>query len=149
MDARDNWIYFLKLSRELPREYIMLVQEMKSHNKSLVPVTLKGLLETASKSTDVHIIIYIHSLGELRYFNRRANKILKYLMKNSLVNLYIASSFSNIGDGSILKRNQYNFVRLPVSRKSFCERVSGMIDISESDQLKWPGGTVPRLSLAG
>ena len=149
MDANDNWIYFLKLSRDLPREYILLDQELKKFNKSLVPVTLKGLLETSSKAAGVHIVVYVHSLDELRYFNRRANKILKYLLKNSLVNIYVASSFSELGDGSILKRNQYNFIRLPVSRKKFCESVSGMIDIVESDHLKWPGGTGPRMSLAG
>ena len=148
MIANDNWIYFLKLTRELPREYILLDQELKTHNKSLVPVTLKGLLETASKVSGVHIVVYVHSIEELRYFNRRANKILKYLLKTSQVNLYIASSFSQLGDGSILKRNQYNFIRLPISRKKFCENVSGMIDIVENDHLKWPGGTGPRMSLA-
>ncbi len=149
MDARDNWIYFLKLSRELPREYIHLDQAMKVHQKSLVPVTLKGLIETSSKSGAVHIIVYIHSLNELRYFNRRANKILKYLMKNSRVNIYIASSFSQVGDGSILKRKQYNFVKLPVSRSEFCSNVAHMIEMRENELYKWPGGKSPRMSLAG
>ena len=76
-------------------------------------------------------------------------KILKYLMKNSRVNIYIASSFSQVGDGSILKRKQYNFVKLPVSRSEFCSNVAHMIEMRENELYKWPGGKSPRMSLAG
>ena len=147
MSATQDWIYFLQLSRNLPREFLLIDQQMKSFNKSLVPVSLKGLIETASSNASVHIVIYIKTVTELSYFKRRVRKILKYLMRNSLVNIYIASSFSNINDGSLLKQNQYNFVKLPCLNSQFCESISKMVDSKDTELNHWPGGTRPKMAI--
>lgn len=149
MSASDQWIFYLKLNRDLPREYVALDQSFKVHGKSLVPVGIKGLLDMASKNTSVHIVLYVKTFADLDYFNRRVKRILKYLMRNHMVNLYIASSFGAVNDGTLLKREQFNFAKLPVRMNTFCESVSSMMDLKESEYFKWPGGKRPKMSLAG
>ena len=148
MEEKEHWIFYLKLSQDLPEDYLVLDNELKKTQKSLIPVTLKTLLECAKKGRSVHVLVVIKSYKDYRYFHKRVKKIMKYLMMTERVHLYIASSFTAVNDPSIMKKNFYNFVRLPVEIEPFCRSVSGMVDLSESKANTWPGGVRPRLSLA-
>ena len=149
MEAREHWIFYLKLTRDLPEEYLVLDQKFKQSNKSLIPIGLKSLLECTKKNKSIHVLIVVKSYQEYKYFHKRVKKIMKYMMMTERVHLYIASSFSGINDPSIMKRDFYNFVRLPVGMETFCRSVSHMIDIKESQVLNWPGGVRPRMGLTG
>ncbi len=148
MEANEHWIFYLKLTKDLPREYIRLDQQFKKSNKSLIPITLKGLLECVSKRKAIHVLIVIKSRSELSYYHNKVTRILKYLMRAGNIHLYIASSFDSVNDPSVMKRNFYNFAKLPVDIDYFCYSVSSMIDIKVSPVNRWPGGKKPRMSLA-
>ena len=149
MEAQEHWIFYLKLTRDLPREFLLLDHEFKKNRKSLIPVTLKTLLECTRKNKSIHVLIVVKSFGEYRYFHHKVKKILKYLMRTEKVNLYVASSFGIVNDPSIMKRNYYEFIKLPVNLKQFCGSISELIDSKEMQYNSWPGGVRPRLSLAG
>ena len=149
MEAREHWIFYLKLTKNLPEDFLVLDQSFKKHNKSLVPIGLKTLLECIKKNGSVHVLIVVRSYREFRYFDKKVKKILKYLMRTDKVHLYIASSFSGVNDPSIMKRDHYNFVNLPVKISDFCESISQVIDMKETQVYKWPGGARPRMTLAG
>lgn len=149
MKANEQWIFYLKLTKDLPEEYFSLDQTFKKTNKSLIPINIKTLLECTKKNTDMHVLIVIKSYREYRYFMKRVKKIMKYLMMTERVHLYIASSFTTVNDPAIMKRNYYNFVKLPVHMESFCGSVSKMIDSKENQAHHWPGGIRPRMGLAG
>jgi hypothetical protein len=149
MEAREHWIFYLKLTKDLPEEYISLDQKFKKSNKSLIPVTLKSLLECTKKSKSIHVLIVVKSYQEYKYFTKKVKKIMKYLMMTERVHLYIASSFVAINDPSIMKRDYYNFAKLPIKMDTYCQSVSHMIDAKESQVHNWPGGVRPRMSLTG
>ena len=91
MEANDHWIFYLKLTRDLPREYIRLDHEFKKSNKSLIPVTMKGLLDFVSRKKKIHVLIVVRSRKELAYYHKKVTKILKYsnlLKDESEVPLY-------------------------------------------------------------
>lgn len=148
METKEHWIYYLKLTRELPREYFDLDQQFKQTNKSLVPITLRGLLEFVNKNKKIHVLIIVRTTSEVSYFHRRVKKIMKYLMKTGNCHLYIGSTFSSVNDPGIMRRELYSFAKLPVKMENFCQSISHMIDVKESNIQRWPGGTAPRLSLA-
>ena len=145
---QQQWIFYLKLSKDLPEEYLKLAQEFRKTNKTLVPITLKTLLEHAKKNNSMHVLFLVRSISEFNYFNHKVKKVLKYLMIGRRVHLYIGSSFSSVNDSTIMRRDFYYFSKLPVSVSKFCNAVSIEVDRKETTILKWPGGIRPRLSLA-
>lgn len=149
MESKEHWIFYLKLQKDLPKEYLVLDNHFKSRNKSLIPISIKGLLDCAKTYKSIHLLIVIKSYKELRYFDVKVKKLLKYLMRTDKINIYVTSSFSVVNDSTVMKRDKYNFIKLPVSVDYFCGSVSRMIDIKEARLHEWPGGAVPKLKLAG
>lgn len=149
MEPKEHWIFYLKLNKDLPREYLALDTEFKKHGKSLIPITLSTLLETTKSKKSIYVLIVVRNSTELKYFQAKIKKVMKYFMKTERVHLYIASSFQTINDPSIMKKDYYNFVRLPVQIEEFCGKVAKNIEIQEGQVFTWPGGKSPRMSLAG
>lgn len=140
MENKEQWVFFLKLSRELPREFFTLDQQFKSGNKSLVPVGLNALSSMVAGRKSIHVMIVVKNVSEYIYFKTRVVKILKYLMRSDKVYLYVASSFSNVNDNQIMRKDYYNFIKIPVATSYLCGSISNMIDMRESGGYKWPGG---------
>ena len=144
----DNWVFYLKLSKELPESFFALDQHFKRYGKSLVPISLKTLLEQSRKSNSLHVVLVLQSLKDLKYYNKKVKKAVKMLMINRRLHLYIASSFSSVLDSSFLRRGFYTFDKLPLLSVSFVKNTSYEIDRKETSMLRWPGGIRPRLSIA-
>lgn len=144
----DNWVFYLKLSKELPESFFALDQHFKRYGKSLVPISLKTLLEQSRKSNSLHVVLVLQSVKDLKYYNKKVKKAVKMLMINRRLHLYIASSFSSVLDSSFLRRGFYTFDKLPLLSVSFVKNTSYEIDRKETSMLRWPGGIRPRLSIA-
>ena len=149
MEDQGQWVFFLKLSKELPSEYVTLSTEFHNRGKTLIPIALRSLLDCIKETSNVDIVLVVKSSQDLRYFNRRIKKIVKYLIRTGRVNLYIASSFTEVNDPTIMKKDYYYFAKLPVSYSFLCDSISRIIDVREKQMKKWPGGDRPRLQLAG
>ncbi len=149
METNDNWIFYLRLKKNLPEDYLSMDQHFKAYGRSLIPIGLKALLEATKNKRTIHLLVIIKSYQDYRYYVRRVRKIMKYLMRTQRVHLYVASSFSLANDPLVIKKNYYSFVKLPVRMDRFCEFVSTSIEVRESNLLHWPGGVRPRLSLVG
>ena len=148
METNKHWIFYLKMKRNLSDDYLYLDDEFKKHNKSLIPVNIKDLTEYAQKTKSVHVLIVVRNQQEYQYFMKKVQKLLKYMLLTDKVHIYVASSYRSVNDHSIMKRDYFHFVKLPVKISHFCESISEMIDHSESRINSWPGGRRPRLSLA-
>ena len=149
MEAKAHWIFYLRLQRDLPREYFLVDQKFKNNFKSLVPITIRGLSESVKSSKRVHVLIVIKTMDEYRYFNKHVKKIMKFLVRTGKVHLYIASSFNGVNDTAIMRRDHYNFMKLPVTFEHLCESVSQMIDTKELSSHQWPGGIRSKFKLTG
>jgi hypothetical protein len=147
MESENRWIYFLKLSKDLPEFYLNLDQNFKRFDKSLVPITLKSLVESVKRNDEIHLVVVIRSFREFEYFNKKVRKMLKYIVRQERVNIYMASSFSSVNDPSIMRKDFYNYIKLPVDMNLYCESVATMIEVKNLKLKKWPGGMRPRMSL--
>lgn len=147
MESKNRWIYFLKLSKELPEFYLKLDQNFKKFDKSLVPITLKSLIESSKSNEELHLVIVIRSLKEFEYFQKKVRKMLKFIARQERINIYMASSYSNVNDPGIMRKDFYNYVKLPISMNLYCESVATMIEVKDQKLKKWPGGVRPRMSL--
>lgn len=148
MDEREQWIFFLKLGRELPKDFFALDQQFKANGKTLIPVGLKTMSSLLSEREDVHILIVVKSVQEYIYFHKRVKKVMKYMVRSGKVYLYIASSFNKMIDSEIMRRNHYNFLKLPVTINYLCGSISKTIDMKNSGQSLWPGGGKSKFQLA-
>jgi hypothetical protein len=149
MEAKEHWIFYLRLQKDLPREYLLLDNMFKEKGKSLIPIGIKGLLECIKTYRSIHMLIVIKNYQELRYYDTKVKKIIKYLIRTGKVNLYVTSSFSAVNDTTIMKRDYYNFVKMPVSMDYLCGSISRMVDIKEAQLHQWPGGVQPKMQLVG
>ncbi|MBD65229.1 MAG: hypothetical protein CME62_08480 [Halobacteriovoraceae bacterium] len=149
MEEQNNWVYYLKLQKDLTDEFLTLDSKIKQNGKSLIPVTLGTLQEIVHDQSSLHLIIVIRTMREYSYFNRKVKKIMKYYIRSGKVSLYIASSFNGVNDTAIMKRDFYNFVKLPVSYKYLANMVSDMVDVKEFGVEKWPGGLRSSFQVAG
>lgn len=141
MEDKEQWLFYLKLTKNLDKDYLRLSQEFTARDKSLIPITIGNLLECTKKTKTIHLMIVIKSVNEYEYFHKRAKKIIKYLVQAGKVHVYIASSFTPAHNTVIMKKDHYNFMRLPVPYKNLCDGISHMIDAREKKYAKWPGGT--------
>lgn len=149
MEDQGNWIYYLKLQKNLPAEYLVLDSKFKTHGKSLVPITLSNLMDMTKTKKSVHVLIVVRSLQEYKYFNKKIKIIMKFLIRTGRVHLYVVSSFVGVNDTGIMRRDFYNFMRLPVAYNYLAESISGMVDVKELEIQKWPGGLRSSFQLAG
>lgn len=149
METNETWIFYLKLQKALPKKYFRLDQEFKRFGKSLVPVTIKSIGDLIKKNKKIHLMIVVRNLDEYRYFNSKVKKILKFLVRTGRVNLYVTASFSAVNDNSIMRRDFYFFMKLPVSYEFLCQSVTRVIDSNELHAHKWPGGSRSQFKLTG
>ena len=146
----NQWIYFLKLTPTLSSDYLVLDRKFKSFGKSLVPIGLKNLLCSVPSTGYVNIFIVIKNVEEFRFYQKRVVKILKYLLRTEKVRVYIASSFSNDVDFHLIKKDQYNYIKIPVSFEYLCGSISKSIDLSRNKgHARWPGGIRSTFELVG
>ena len=92
---KEQWIFYLKMQKNLPMEYFSLDQRFKEYGKTLIPMEMKSLLDIIKKSPSVHVLIVIRSMDEYKYFRKRIKKIMKLLIRSGKVHLYMVSSFSS------------------------------------------------------
>lgn len=147
MENREQWVFYLKMSRDLPKEFFSLDQHFKASGKSLVPVGLKALSSMLSQGGNIHVMIVIKNIDEYRFFKSRVVKILKYLMRSDKVFLYVASSFSNVNDNQIMRKGHYSYIKIPVATPYLCGSISKMINMKTSNTYQWPGGVKSKFQL--
>lgn len=147
MENREQWVFYLKLARELPKEFFSLDQSFKASGKSLVPVGLKALSTMLSQGGSIHVLIVIKNIDEYKFFKTRVVKMLKYLMRSDKVYLYVASSFSSVNDNQIMRKDHYSFIKIPVATSYLCGSISNMIDARITGSLSWPSKTAAKYEM--
>ena len=136
---RTEWIYFLRLSKNLPSDYFAIDKAFKEHGRHLVPMDIVGLNECVDKDETMHVLIMIKKVSELRYYEKKVKKILKYMLKRPNVKVYFLSSFSAVNDPTLIKQGAFHFMRIPLSVNYFVGAVNKQIEIKEMKKNLWPG----------
>ncbi len=148
MEGERGNIFFLKLSKELSKDYLNLSIEFKHNGFTVIPVQLKTLLEQTKKHKRIDLVILIRNTQEYKYYMKHVRHNLKYFIRNGKVNMFVAASFLNVNDAALMRKDQYFFVKLPVKTADFCEMVADTLELKDRHSLRWPGGVVPRMTLS-
>ena len=77
MSRSEHWIFYLKLTKELKEDYLLLDTEFKKTGKSLVPVNLTTLVDSVRRGQEANLIIVIKSKSELRFLSMKEEQVLR------------------------------------------------------------------------
>ena len=75
MIDQGKWVFYLKLTKNLPKDYIKLNSEFHKRDKSLIPISISNLLECTKNSSKVELVIVIRNSEELRYFYKKVRNV--------------------------------------------------------------------------
>lgn len=139
-ETKTQWIFFLRLSAKLSRQYIDLSQRFKQNGQTLIPVDVSNLLSVNSKEDRINVIVMIDGFKEAQYYHKKIRNILKYWMKSKRFNIFLASSFGLLDDSKIFGlTGNYHYYQLPIHIDEFCDNISSSIQDIASKRRKWPG----------
>lgn len=141
-EEKTDWIFYLKLNRNLPEHFFKLDQEFKKNGYTLIPVSISELITVTKGEGSFHVVAAINGFSEATYFTNKVQKVFQMLLRSKRMHTYIASSFKFIDETAMFgKSGQYHFVSLPVTMEHFCGTISKIIQTKDNQTRKWPGGT--------
>lgn len=146
---KDEWIFYLKLSPDLPDHFLALDNELKNYGFSLLPVSLPNLVELLKTNENCPVLMVIPGRKQANYYVKHVSKYVKNLLRFDKIDLFVASSFEFINESSkISYRANYHFFPLPMKTKELCDKiVSSHLDRVVESKV-WPGGKRPRISIS-
>ncbi len=141
-EEKTDWIFYLKLNKNLPEHFFDLDLEFKKNGFTLIPVTISELLTVTKGEGNFHVVATVTGMSEATHYTKKVKKVFKMLLRSGRMHSYIASSFKFVDETAQYgKTGQYHFVPLPVSMKYFCDTISKIIKSKDNKTRKWPGGT--------
>lgn len=143
----QNIIYFLQMSKNLPKWYYNLAVSMNVAGITLVPIKQSQIFELYHRDRKFFLISVVSNFSHKKYFETLLKEPLKYLLLNKKVNLYHLSSFERVDNIFDIKvKSHYNYFRLPCNLKEFAAKLVEDYHKEFEKSENWPGGRGPRLS---
>lgn len=141
-EEKTDWIFYLKLNRNLPEHFFELDQEFKKNGYTLIPVSITELISVTKGEGRFHVITAVTGFTQATYYANKVQKVFQMLLRSKRMYTYVASSFKFIDETALFgKSGQYHFVPLPVTMEHFCGTISKIITTQDNKTRKWPGGT--------
>lgn len=138
-EEKSDWIFYLKLNKNLPEHFFDLDLEFKKRGFTLIPVSISELNSITKGEGRFHVVTTVTGMAEATHYSKKVQKIFHMLLRSGRMYTYIASSFKFIDETAKFgKTGQYHFVSLPVSLDYFCGTISKLIESTESQRRKWP-----------
>jgi len=120
-----EWVYYLNLDGNLNRHFFDIDQHFKNVNVTLIPISIDQLLTMSQEISRVNVICCVTSIHQRLKYLKKNNRIVKMLLKNKRINLYLISSYQNIDVQRGMRRvSNYTFLQLPVNLRDFSDQVS-------------------------
>lgn len=137
------FIFYLTLEENLPKTFYAFDKTFKELGFMLVPVRIDQLQALASSSEQSQMIVIssVTDSKEMKLYNERVRKILKYVLKSKRITFMHCSSFSKLNDAKLfsLTKNYY-FLKYPVDAKALATKISRYYVLKSSQNIQWPGG---------
>lgn len=148
-DIKDEWIFYLKLTPNLPESFIYLDKGFKKYGFNLIPVSFPNLLELLKSDESFNVMMLVSSQREAAYYLKHVSKHIKTLLRFNKINLFVASSFSFVNESSKLTfRGNYDFWSLPIRSEELCDKIVFKALDKVVENKKWPGGKAPRMTIS-
>jgi hypothetical protein len=143
--SREIFIFFLKLSDELPESYFHMANMFKGYGISLVPMTTKQLKEIKHNSREYVVSISSNFMSYRNFLIARKSYI-DYMVLNRKFCLFDISSFQMADIASKgFRTKSYHFYSLPVSIEETVKHIALQIYSDRKTKLNWPGGVRAKL----
>lgn len=144
-DETQNYIYYLRLSAELPEHYIKLAMVLKEWKISLVPVTPHELLQIGDKSR-MYVLGVSENINTQRTLKRFREVYLDLALLSRKVCYFDANSFAPINIAHKLERSKsYYHFALPISFKELVKNIVVAYYNEKKVSQTWPGGKRSKL----
>jgi hypothetical protein len=137
---RNEWVYYLNLSKIIDSNFLDLDSKMKESDLSLVPVDIEDVYGLVRTKQNIHIIVVLDKVSKLIYFNKKIRKVMMLLLRRETINFYLLSSFEKMNDKKkLMNRNNYFFTSLPCSLTGYTHAISEVIKAKDLRTNSWPG----------
>jgi hypothetical protein len=144
-DETQNYIYYLRLSGDLPEHYIKLATVLKEWKISLIPVTPSELLKIGDKSR-MFVLAVSDNVGAQRTLTRFREVYLDLALLSRKVCFFDANSFAPINIAHKLERSKsYYHFALPISFKDLVKNIVVAYYNEKQVSQSWPGGKRAKL----
>lgn len=141
-DEKSDWIFYLKLSKSLPKHFLSLDKEFKKQGLTLIPISISELLSVTKGEGSFNVMLSIRSISDAKYFSKRVQKTFEFLIRSRRINLFISSSFEFINQTNKYgKSKKYHFTLLPQKYDELCEGITKNIQKENSKDKRWPGSS--------
>lgn len=137
------YIFYLCLEENLPKTFYIFNQHLKDLGYILIPVKVDQLQSLAASADQDHLIVISSVIDsrELKMFNERVRKFLKFILRSKRITFLQLSSFSKLNDTRAysLTRN-YFFLRYPLNAKILSGKIARYHLLKSGTSMVWPGG---------
>lgn len=136
----ESYLFFLRLTPELPEIYFHLNQAFRQKHIRLIPVTPNDLKEIHGGQR-LDILCFTPDMLSRKVFLRFRSTYLDYCMNAGSVRLFELTSFSkNTGYYRQEKRGTYLSLPLPISSDEVVEAIFENLKKDPEISALWPGG---------
>lgn len=142
-DQNTPFIFYLTLEENLPKIFFVFDKYFRSLGYILLPVRIDQLqlLISSSDQNQVIVITSVQDAREMKLYNDKVRKVLKFVLKSKRLTFMHLSSFSKVNDSrsfSMLKN--YFFIKYPIDVRALSAKIARYYDLKSSTASQWPGG---------
>ncbi len=143
-EQNTPFIFYLSLEENLPKIFFNFDQHFKALGYILLPVRIDQL-QLLLSSTDQNQIVVITSVRdarEMKLYNDKIRKVLKYVLKSKRLTFMHLSSFSKVNDSRLFSMvKNYYFIKYPIDVRALSANIARYYELkSSANATKWPGG---------
>ncbi|WP_127717759.1 hypothetical protein [Halobacteriovorax sp. HLS] len=143
--SREIFIFFLKLSDQLPEFYFHMATMFKGYGISLVPISPKDLKEIKHNSRE-YIVSVNSDFTKYRNFLVARKTYIDYMVLNKKFCLFDISSFEMADIASRgFRTKSYHYFSLPVNIEETVKLIAISIYEDRKTKSNWPGGVRSKL----
>jgi hypothetical protein len=143
-EATTPFIFYLTLQDSLPNAFYTFDRTLKDLGFILVPVKVDQLQSLLATSDQEQIIVIssITDVREMKLYNEKVRRLLKYLLKSKRLTFMHLSSFSKLSDAkSFAIYKNYYFLKYPLDARKLSDQIARYHDLKLKQNSRWPGGT--------
>ncbi len=142
-EEKSDWIFYLKLSRNLPEYYFDLDREFKSQGLTLIPISISELISITKGEGKFNVFTGVRNFSDAHYYTKRVEKIFGVLLRSKRMSLFMSSSFSFMNQNyKYGKTGMYHFFPLPQSLHEICDTIASEVEKASRKDQRWPGTSI-------
>jgi hypothetical protein len=138
------FIFYLILEEELPENFFLFDRLLKESGFMLIPVRVDQLqtLVAAAEQSQVIVLCSVMNSREVKSYQQRVRKFLKYLLKSKGLTFMLLTSFYRLNDARLFRMQaNYFLIKYPLDARELAHKIVRYHGLKvKVDNTRWPGG---------